>query len=240
MGGCGDINCEHCGDIHSKSKQKEYKLTMENLIKTFTVNITKQTWEQAVSSVGDTPKNYDVWKVGDQYKLPKLGERELVLVNGIKSFEEAIKYAKDNQLNLTSPYEVFALKINFEKEFGNHNHIVATQECTFGGYRQACYVWWHGESRGAYLAWLGFFGHSFGWFAFSKEDNKVNGNGESNEKDLDGEVNELLELVSQKIKNIRTFGNKEDYFFKGWQSALDTVKLDLSDLESLIKDKLRK
>jgi len=163
---------------------------MENLIKTFTVNITKQTWKQAVSSVGNTPKDYKVWKVGDQFKHPKLGQRELVLVNGIKSFKKAIEYAKDNKLNLTSPYEVFALKINFEKELGGYGHIVATTECAFVGYRRACDVWWRGGSREARLGWLEGFGSSSGWFAFSRDSSKSSAP-DLNNKDLDGEVVEI-------------------------------------------------
>lgn len=76
-------------------------------IKTFSVTIKKTTWEEAIKSVGDIPASYDVWKVGDKYPLPKPGQHELVLVNGLESFDDALDYAKKNKLSPTSLYHIF-------------------------------------------------------------------------------------------------------------------------------------
>jgi hypothetical protein len=48
-------------------------------------------------------------------------------------------------------------------------YVVATQECTFEGYRRACYVWWGDAERGADLSWVVYFDGPGGWFAFSRE-----------------------------------------------------------------------
>lgn len=137
--------------------------------KEFPITIKKQTWKQAVSKVGNTPTNYDIWKVGNQYQAPKPGKYNLVLVNGLESWDEAIKYAKDNKLSLTSPYQVFALDIDFQKELNSYGWVVATKDYAFEGRAQACFVWWGGSGRWAALDWTSSFGLADDWFAFSRE-----------------------------------------------------------------------
>ena len=142
----------------------------EMTIKTFPITIKKQSWKQAVEQVGDTSENYNIWKVGNQYSPPKPGKYELVLVNGLTSFDEALKYAKDNNLTLTSPYHIFALDIDFEKELNQkYGWVVATKECAFEGGQQACCVWWGGTRRRAALRWVSDYGRPCDWFAFSRE-----------------------------------------------------------------------
>ena len=135
-------------------------------------------WQEVVNVAGpNTPDHYNVRKVGNR-SLPTGTdevEEDLVLLNyplGDGNWDKALAWAKTVNLNNTVPREVFAIgerHPNLHRELGcNTMYTVATTECSFGGSRQACCVWWDGSRRGAYLGWLGFFDDSFGWFVFRK------------------------------------------------------------------------
>ncbi len=121
-------------------------------------------WDEAVRTAGpNTPDEYNVWKVGDQY--PPQGEsgvREIILVNfGRGSFttgEQALAWGKENRLRPASPRGCFAVgehcpKLN--RELGkNYMAVVSLDLCSFGGERQVCNVWWNDTERGANLNWV--------------------------------------------------------------------------------------
>ena len=135
-------------------------------------------WDEAVNSAGpNTPSDYNVRKVGHLYQPTGVGEdeREFVLINfpsGDGSWDKATKWAKSAGLKNTVPREVFAIGAQHQELHRilglNPMYVVATTECTFGGERQACGVWWGVSGRGAGLDWVGGFGNSLGWFAFGK------------------------------------------------------------------------
>jgi len=135
-------------------------------------------WQEAINAAGpNTPSDYNVRKVGDQY--PPTGteeiEEDLILLNFPKGdgfFDRALAWAASKQLQNTVPREVFAIGEQhpklYEKLGQNSMYVAATKECTFGGDRCACYVWWNDSKRGANLRWVGNFGSSRDWFAFRK------------------------------------------------------------------------
>jgi len=134
-------------------------------------------WQEAINAAGpNTPDNYNVRKVGDQY--PPTGteeiEEDLILLNfpNGDGFDKARAWAQSKQLEDTVPREVFVIGEQHPKlheELGqNPMYVVATKECTFGGYRCACDVWWLVSFRKAYLGWVRYFDYSGVWFAFRK------------------------------------------------------------------------
>lgn len=134
-------------------------------------------WQEAVNAAGpNTPDNYNVRKVGDQY--PPTGieevEEDLVMINYPKGdgYDKALAWAQTQGLEHTVPREVFAIgeqHPNLHTELGlNPMYAVATTECSFGGGRRACCVWWVVSDRKAHLVWVGYFGSSGGWFVFRK------------------------------------------------------------------------
>lgn len=134
-------------------------------------------WQEAINAAGpNTPSDYNVRKVGDQY--PPTGteeiEEDLVLLNfpNGDGFDAALTWAASKQLENTVPREVFVIgeqhpKLHEELE-QNPMYVAATKECTFGGSRRACVAWWNDSGRKAYLGWVENFGSSYGWFAFRK------------------------------------------------------------------------
>lgn len=135
-------------------------------------------WQDAVNAVGpNTPAGYNVRKVGNLYVPTGTGEEEQehVLLNypaGGGNWDTAHAWAKDKDLKKTVPRGVFAIS---EQHPMLHNtlgvnpmYVVATTECTFGGNRCACYVWWHGSLRRAFLRWVEDFGGADVWFAFRR------------------------------------------------------------------------
>lgn len=134
-------------------------------------------WQDAINAAGpNTPGNYNVRKVGDQYLPTETGEIEedLILLNfpSGNGFDAAHAWAREKKLENTVPREVFAIGEQHPKlhdELGqNLMFVVATKECTFEGDRRACYVWWGGSEREARLRWVGSFGNGSDWFAFRK------------------------------------------------------------------------
>jgi hypothetical protein len=134
-------------------------------------------WQEAVNAAGpNTPDNYNVRKVGDQY--PPTGteeiEEDLILLNfpNGDGFDKARAWAQSKQLEDTVPREMFAIGEQYPKlheELGqNPMYVAATKESTFGGDRLACYIWWRDSKREARLNWVLNFGHRHVWFAFRK------------------------------------------------------------------------
>ena len=136
-------------------------------------------WQEAVNAAGpDTPDSYNVRKVGDQY--PPAGnetvDAEVILMNfgpNGGSWDKAIAWAKQYPLKRTNPRHTFAVgeyKPQLHRELNmDPMYVVATEECTFVGYRDACLVWWGGSGRGASLRWVEGCEDSRAWFAFLRE-----------------------------------------------------------------------
>jgi len=135
-------------------------------------------WQDAINAAGpNTPSDYNVRKVGDQYAPVGKGtvETELILLNfpkGDGNWDKAMMWAEAKGFKRTNPREVFAIGEQHPKlheTIGqNPMYLVATTDCTVDGGRNACYVWWDGSKRGAYLLWVKSFGNSCDWFAFRK------------------------------------------------------------------------
>lgn len=137
-----------------------------------------QPWGNAINAAGpNTPQGYNVRKVIDLYPPTGAGivEQNLVLlnyVNGDGSWEKALAWAASLPLKKTAPRSVFAIGAqypNFHRDVGiDPTYVVATEECTFGGLRRACYVYWLGSDRKANLLSVDYFGLARAWFAFSQ------------------------------------------------------------------------
>ena len=137
-----------------------------------------QEWQAAINVAGPgTSDNYNVRKVGNLYPPTGVGiiEEELILLNypkGGGSWDKALAWAEQFRLRRTDPRRVFAVgkdhpKFNYELGV-NPTYVVATEECTFGGPRQACSVWWLGSECYAGLSWVEDYGRASDWFAFRK------------------------------------------------------------------------
>jgi hypothetical protein len=136
-------------------------------------------WQEAINAAGpNTPDNYNVRKVGDLYPPTGTGvvdNEELILLNYIDgggSWGKALAWADAVRLRRTDPRRVFAIgegHPKFHHDVGiNPTYVVATEECTFGGNRRTCHVWWNDSERGAYLNDVRSYGGSSDWFAFRK------------------------------------------------------------------------
>lgn len=134
-------------------------------------------WQEAINSFAPkTPTSYNVRKVAHLFPPTGIGQvsREYVLLNNAGAgFDAAIVWGEKYRLNKTMPREVFAISkhnsdLNHQLGF-NYMWLAATFECEYDGRRQACYAWWDGTERGASLDWVGDFGYSSDWFAFSRD-----------------------------------------------------------------------
>ncbi len=135
-------------------------------------------WSEALNAAGpNTPLDYNVRKVGDQYP-PGEGveeEEEIILLNFPRggNWSKAIAWAEQFGLERTDPREVFAIGEHYptlHRELGlDPMYVVATKECFFVGVRLACRVWWGDSGRGARLCWLEVCGRSGDWFAFRRK-----------------------------------------------------------------------
>ncbi len=137
-------------------------------------------WQEAITVAGPaTGAEYNVRKVGNLHQPTGAGRvwADMTLMNfgpsGAGSLEKAIEWAKQYNLKLTTPRQVFAVgeyrpKLDAELEM-NPMYVLATTECLFGGDRQVCYVWFGGAKREAGLGWVGGVGDSSDWFAFVRE-----------------------------------------------------------------------
>jgi hypothetical protein len=145
-------------------------------IKNITIKSEKnKNWKQTIkSSSPDTYDDSSIYKVEDLYPKEKVEERELVLINYSKdgNWKKALEYAKENDLEFTTPKDILALQkqypeLNKDSDVENM-YVVETTGCSFGGDALACYVSWDGVERKSGLYWRGDFGDGGDWFAFRK------------------------------------------------------------------------
>jgi hypothetical protein len=131
--------------------------------------------EAAIAGGPQTPSNYNVLKVGDQYpqKENKKVTKTFIAFNWPKgggSFQKAANFGTSNGLGKTVSYDTFAIGENFPKlnyELGpNPMYMVETTGCTFDGYSSACNVWWYDSERKARLSWQNSYGNGSVWFLF--------------------------------------------------------------------------
>lgn len=136
-----------------------------------------RSWQDAVSGAGpNTGRDWDIWKVGDQYPplagaAPRLQQVFLVNFGKYTRSEGNLIWAKEQHLVPASPRAVFAI--------GEHcpylnlamdpMAVVSLAKCSFGGGEHACYVWWFGSERRAYLIWFDGGWNDHYWFAFVRE-----------------------------------------------------------------------
>lgn len=135
-------------------------------------------WQAAVNAAGpNTPNDYNVRKVGDQYAPVGKGKvkEKLILLNfpnGDGNWDKAIAWAETKGLKRTHPREAFAIgeqHPRLPEQLGqNPMYAVATTDCSFEGRRDACYVWWRASKRRASLDWVEGFGLTSDWFVFRK------------------------------------------------------------------------
>ena len=136
-------------------------------------------WKDAVRAAGpDTDRDWDVWKVGNQYPSvasAKSALRQVILVNFGKYIrsEDAIAWGKTQNLRPASPRSVFAISENYpnlNRDLAmDYMAVVSLVPCSFGGERQVPNVWWYGSKRESHLSWfvIGWSEHC--WFAFVRE-----------------------------------------------------------------------
>jgi hypothetical protein len=139
------------------------------------VDYSKSHNEAAMAGGPQTPSNYNVLKVADNYAPSEKGivKETVILLNypkGSGNYDKTVQWGLENGLRKTAPHVPFAVgeqKPNLNYELGpNPMYVVETTGCTFLGSAGACCVWWHGDGRGSILGWQGYFGN--GWFAFRK------------------------------------------------------------------------
>jgi len=136
-------------------------------------------WQEAINAAGpDTPGNYNVRKVGDQYppKGNEVVEVEIVLMNfgpNGGNWDKAIAWANQYRLKRTNPRHAFGIgehKPELHREFKmGYMYAVATEECAFEGDRNACDVWWSRSMRECSLDRVEDCGDSAAWFTFLRE-----------------------------------------------------------------------
>ncbi len=137
-------------------------------------------WQSAVNAAGpNTPSNFNVRKVGDQYApvgKGKVKEKLILLnfLNGDGNWDKAIAWAEAKGFKRTHPREAFAIGEQHPKlheQLGqNPMYAVATTDCSFESVRSACCVSWFDSECGAFLRWVGDFGYANAndWFVFRK------------------------------------------------------------------------
>ena len=136
-------------------------------------------WQEAINAAGpNTPRNYDIRKVGNLHP-PQSGEpkeKEIILVNfgkTIPNSQFALDWANPYSLRPASPRECFAIgehKPQLHRELDmNPMAVVSLEDCVFGGLWRVCCVWWGGSERVAGLSWFAYGWHGSYWFAFVRE-----------------------------------------------------------------------
>lgn len=137
-------------------------------------------WNTAVSAgFPNTPSNYDVWKVGDQYPpRPRVVsvKREIILINfgkEISNADIAFAWGKEHKLISASPRSIWALgkhkpQLNTELE-QNVLAVASLEECAFSGDRRVPCGWWGGGERRAFLDLPDHRWYDHCWFAFVRE-----------------------------------------------------------------------
>ena len=155
----------------------------KGIVRTLTAPVNEsRAWNETMRAAGpDTPKNCNIWKVGDQYP-PILGavERleEIYVVNfGKDSFiqsKDAIAWGKKQHLVPASPRACFSIaehlpKLNSYLEEVESMSVVSLRECSVEGQLGAVGVWFSGSKREADLFWFGRAWDGGCWFAFVRE-----------------------------------------------------------------------
>ena len=137
-------------------------------------------WNEAINAAGpDTPKSYDVRKVGRDLYPPQAGEpkeQEIILVNFGKTIpngQHVLDWAKSFGLRPVSPRAVFSV-LEHNPELNQvlkmaYMAVVSLDVCSFEGERRVCVSWWDDAERKAYLFWFDYDWRDFYWFAFVRE-----------------------------------------------------------------------
>ncbi|MEK7616323.1 MAG: hypothetical protein AAB420_03915 [Patescibacteria group bacterium] len=136
-------------------------------------------WIEALEAAGpQTDQHFNVRKVGDLYK-PKgsgLVTRDLVVLNWPgHGLAEHLAWAKQYEALLTGtdPRTVFAAAEHnpqLHRKLGmDPAWLIATEECTFDGGAQLCYVFFDGDKRKSSLYWSSNVGLDDDWVAFSSK-----------------------------------------------------------------------
>lgn len=141
-----------------------------------------RSWDEAVKSGGpDTPPNYSVWKVGDQYPPdPLIAEptiQDIILVNfgsgSLTVSETALAWGRREKLRQATPRGCFAIGACYPNLHRNLDlgfmAVASLKTCSFKDECHAVGVWWREAVRAADLhrfanGWLGYV-----WFAFLRE-----------------------------------------------------------------------
>ena len=136
-------------------------------------------WEDAVSAAGpNTDRDWDVWKVSDQYP-PMVGAtqdlQQVILVNFGKYMrsKDVLAWGKTQNLHPSSPRSVFAIGKrcpNLNRDLAiDYMAVVSLISCSFEGRRQVPSFWWFKSKRKAYLCWFDGGWYEYCWFAFVRE-----------------------------------------------------------------------
>jgi hypothetical protein len=168
------------GELMKLAKDRETQILADREnIRTFELKATvrqDRPYIEALEAGGpDTPSGYNSRKVGDLYPPVSDQEEEVEFVlrnfpnNG--SWDKALAWAKSNGYKITNPREAFAVAEQHDLRKlldRSYLYLVATTVCSFGGFRQAVYVYVGGSSRSAHLSRLERFGDYNVWFLFRK------------------------------------------------------------------------
>lgn len=124
----------------------------------------------------NTPSFHNARKAGDLY--PPASDKEekvdFILRNFPKCgdiWDNALRWAKSKGYKTTNPREGFAVVKQHDLRTllkRNYLYLVATDECSFGGDRQAVSISVGDSCREASLGGLGCFGDGGDWFLFRK------------------------------------------------------------------------
>lgn len=134
-------------------------------------------WKDAAGVAGpNTSRDSDIWKVGGQYPpvagaKPRLQQIFLANFGKYSRSEGNLVWAKEQYLVPASPRAVFAIGehcpyLNLAMD---SMAVVSLAKCFFEGGGRACFVWWGGSERRAYLYWFDFEWCEDYWFAFVRE-----------------------------------------------------------------------
>ena len=136
-------------------------------------------WREAIDAAGpNTPHNYNVRKVGEQYppKPGEVAEEEIILVNlgrYIDDTQVAVDWGKTQKLRPDDPRGTFAIaehKPQLHRELDlSYMVIVSPAECSFEGHSRVCNVWLDVANRHCRLNWYGHGWDDRYWFAFVRE-----------------------------------------------------------------------
>jgi hypothetical protein len=138
-------------------------------------------WRISVRLGGhSTPKVFNIWDSGDKYPpvSDKKEKRDYVLVNfskGDGTWDKALKYAKDHDLELSNPREAnsVASKKGLINELGIKDvkwiHVVSTTESHHRGNKHSCCVFISQENSNVFLHKTSSFSSKNSWFLFRKK-----------------------------------------------------------------------